>query len=141
VRFCAGCTITYPTTIAIIIYGLLTGIVYRYPWYLFFITGVFFGLFQFISLFGRGDRFRHVIKFMLGVGIGLVTIGVFRLQVHICLSIYIFYMLFMLAGLFGGRRIKKIENKCKKCSFKKDWQNCPGFKKLHDELKESSLKL
>ena len=139
IRLCSGCFIAYPTAIAVIVYGSVTGLSYQYPWYYYMISGIIVGLSQFISLFGRGERFRHLIKFFLGLGIGLTTIGVFRFPVHICLSILIFYLLVVLAGFFANKRVLKIENICEKCKYKKDWYHCPGLKKVHDDLRNNDL--
>lgn len=138
-RFCAGCFIAYPTAVAVIAYSLATGIFLMYVWYVFMVPGILLGMFQFLSLYGKAERFRHAIKFAMGVGIGLTTIGVFRLPVHICLSVYIFYMLVMLAGILASKRVIKMENICKRCPHSEDWENCPGLRKVHDELRKEGL--
>jgi len=123
----------------VIIYALVTGIYYSNPWYFFGVPGILLGFFQFLSLYGRGERFRHVIKFLLGLGIGLTTISVFRLPVHVCLSSFIMYALVMLAAILGSRRIMKMEDKCKECPHVRDWQRCPGMKKVYDDLGREGL--
>ncbi len=134
IRLCAGCFIAYPTALIVISYSLLTDLAFLYPWYYYILPGFFLGSFQLLSLFGKGERFRHLIKFTLGLGIGLTTIGVFRTGLHICLSLYIFYMLVMFSGMLVNLRARKIEKICEKCRYKKDWYHCPGFGKLHQDL-------
>ena len=135
-RICRGCFITYPTAIAIIFYSFFTGIYEIYPWYSFLTIGVFLGLFEFFSLWGMLMKFRDIIKFLLGLGVGLVIVGIFSMPVGLCQSFLIFFVLFILAGLFHRKRIVKVEKKCLECQYKKDWDNCPGFRDMVNRLRD-----
>jgi hypothetical protein len=139
-RFCWGCIVTYPTFIAVLIGLLLLGIHNDFTWWQFIIAGVIFGSFELISLWRKGTGLRHrTIKFFLGIGLALTTIGVFTIPIHLAFRIVIYFYLYMMAGLFGSLRIIAMEKKCRKCRWKGNWYRCPGFEELNSSLEKEGL--
>ncbi|MFO8051982.1 MAG: hypothetical protein R6V01_09860 [Thermoplasmatota archaeon] len=140
VRLCWGCIVTYPVAIITLVMVLSLGLHHRYPWYVFILLGFAFGSFEFISLWRKGTGLRHrIIKFFLGIGISLATVGVFMIPIHILFRMYIFFTLFTAAGMLMSFRIIAMENKCKRCAWKGNWYQCPGFEELNSNLEKEGL--
>ncbi|MBW1692433.1 MAG: hypothetical protein JRJ70_17175 [Deltaproteobacteria bacterium] len=139
-RFCWGCIVTYPTMVSSMILFLLLDFQNKFAWWEFVIAGIIFGSYEFISLWRKGSGLRHrIIKFLLGIGLALTTIGVFTIPIHLFFRILIFIQLYMMAGLLGSLRMVAMEKKCRKCKWKGNWYKCPGFEELNRELKKRNL--
>lgn len=139
-RFCWGCLVTYPTAITVLMVMVLTGWNELLPWFLWFPIGVLFGAAELLNLLKkRAGSVHRLINFCLGTGMALMTLAVFMMPIFICFRLYIFFMLYMLAGLLITYRVRNFEKRCAKCSWKKDWNDCPGFRDLHDKLKKEGL--
>lgn len=138
-RLCKGCYITYPTILLVMVFSCLSGIVHRYPWYSFAGTGMVIGSFEFISLFFDVGGYRMVIKFLLGLGVGLVIVGVYLMPIGIYYSTLIIMMLVVLANLIYMIRWKKFKKKCLACPHEMDWENCPGFREMNERMERYGM--
>ncbi len=139
-RFCWGCLVTYPTAITVLMVMVLTGWNELLPWFLWFLIGVLFGAAELLNLLQKRVGLAHrLINFCLGTGMAFMTLAVFMMDIFICFRLYLFFMLYMLAGLLITYRVRNFEKRCAKCSWKKDWNNCPGFRDLHNKLKKEGL--
>ncbi|MFW3146688.1 MAG: hypothetical protein ACMUIE_07755 [Thermoplasmatota archaeon] len=139
-KLCWGCIVTYPVAIAVVILILHFGTYKDYPWYLFILMGVAFGSFEFISLWRKGTGLRHrMIKIFLGIGIALVTVGIFMIPVHILLRLYFLFAGYTAAGAAMSLRLRGMEKKCKRCEWKGNWYQCPGFEELNSKLEKKGL--
>lgn len=104
------------------------------------VAGTIFGSFELISLWRKGRGFRHrIIKSFLGLGLALMTIGIFTIPIHLAFRILIFIYMFMIAGGLGSLRIRAMEKKCKRCPWKGNWYRCPGFEELNSVLEKDGL--
>jgi hypothetical protein len=141
-RFCWGCIVTYPVMVLCILFVLLLGLNREFPWWQFVIAGTVFGGFELISLWRKGRGLRHrTIKTFLGLGLGLMTIGVFSIPIHLPFRLLIYLQLYLIAGFFGSLRILAMEKKCQRCGWKGNWNRCPGFEEMNARLEEKGLLL
>ena len=139
-KICWGCIVTYPVMILTMFMIIFMDLTSEFSWWQFIIAGIVFGSFEFISLWRKGRGLRHrIIKFLLGIGLASVIIGVFVIPIHIGWKILIFIHLYLLAGFFGSFRIRAMEKKCKKCSWKGNWYRCPGFEEMNSRLEREGL--
>ncbi len=139
-RLCWGCIVTYPTMFLVIFLIMFFSLQDDFPWWQFTITGMIFGSFEFISLWRKGRGLRHrTIKLFLGIGLALIFVGIFSIPIHLAFRILILAQLYLIAGFFGSFRLLAMEKKCKKCSWKGNWNRCPGFEKLNSKLEKNGL--
>jgi len=133
VKFCVGCSVAYPIAIFIFILWLAGAFSpNNWPYYLLF--GVLSGSVELLSLKGFTTirNRKAVVKFFLGIGWGLTTIGVFSLPVDILLRIVIFFDLFMANAALTMKRSGNIDKICENCPwFKHRGIDCPGFAKYN----------
>ncbi|MGA1794177.1 MAG: hypothetical protein ACMUHM_09510 [Thermoplasmatota archaeon] len=134
VRLCRGCTIAYGLALAIIaIYLLIEPVRDMFGVFSPFLimgAGIFLGLFQIIRAVFRkmGVVGKSLIKIVLGIGISLILISIFELDLGFAVTYWTIIGLFLLYGVLGGAlRFHYMKRTCEECEFKADLKECKGM--------------
>lgn len=127
IALCSGCIAAGPTALAAFLAAIVLVLAGSSATGL-FVAGAVLGLPQLTTYLHRGTRaWRFAVKFLGGVGIGLVVGSAWFLPVAR-------WSLLLggtgIAGVFAalqGLRVRAILRTCDSCSYKRDWDRCPGF--------------
>jgi len=141
-KICIGCSTSFPIAILVVALYLIFGNITQFPWYLYIGFGAFYGLFQLASIF---DLNRHIVskvlvKVAMGFGMGLITLGVFLMPIHIAFRIIIFIVGVSVTRVVGGFRLQKIEKKCRACPQYDGYYYCDGFREITNKLEKHGFK-
>jgi len=137
-RFCIGCFIGYPTAVITI---LLFNI---FKIYTIFnsITLLLFGL-TFLSFFilsplnlTKRREIKIFQKFSIGLGSAFLFWWIWTLTSDFFFNLIIFIFTFgALIVILNGYHAYCFLKICRKCKYKTDWYNCPGFSRLYNQNK------
>ena len=141
-KLCVGCFVSYPLAILIVVSYLIFGNVLGIPFYAYIVFGAIFGMFQVLNLLNVSKHpvSKVIVKICLGIGLGLITIGVFTIPLHLIFRIVIFFFLVNIARAIGGFRLQRMEKICKKCPQYDNWYYCEGFKEVTLKLEKNGFK-
>jgi hypothetical protein len=139
VRLCRGCTIAY---------GIAGLLILMYLWIpdmrslisdvdptLIIGFGVFLGLFQVMRAIVRkmGAFMKSIVKLALGMGIALIIVGIFQLDLGFQGTFWTIFLLFILYGLFGlVLRLFYMKRTCEECESHSDWNSCDGMRVIKE---------
>ncbi|MBN1539626.1 MAG: hypothetical protein JW939_05730 [Candidatus Thermoplasmatota archaeon] len=133
-RLCRGCTISYSLVLILVVsyilLPLLRGLFEPFSPVLIIGVGVVLGLFQVLRGVYRKMSiiWRSLVKVALGSGIGLILIGIFRLELGYWATFWTIMGLFIVYGLVGGAlRLFYMKRTCDECEFGGNLENCPGL--------------
>lgn len=130
-QLCLGCTLAYPLALLVVLFWWLWGL----PgiWWQHLLAGLLCGSIQFLSLAGLTLRRPHklVVKSLLGLGMGLTTVGVLALPVFWTVRLMLLLNLSLLATMLGRYRIRGLRRVCEACVWEARWRSCPGLVPPH----------
>jgi len=137
-RVCFGCLTTHPPLLGTLVLLIMLDILLLPgdlpKWVLFFV-----GL-AMVSpklLTPRRRAVKAVVNVISGAGIGATTYGLYFIPFHWAVRLAILLVLVFLSTHLYYKRFEKHMEICRKrCKFRMDWDNCPGFKDLSRKLDE-----
>ena len=140
---CIGCFIGIPSSIIMLIIGNLFSIFNSLSSEILFKTSLILMSFYLLSLFGltRTKTLKIISKIPIGIGAAFFIAWIFSLKIGLFYK-YFFTFIFIQLFLFIINAIRglKMIIKCKKCEYKKDWDNCPGFLEVNNKMKLKGFK-
>lgn len=93
-----------------------------------FVAGGILGLPQLTTYLHRGGRpWRFAVKLLGGIGIGLVTGAAWFLPVPRWALVAGAVAVAIAFAALQAVRVRTILRTCDACSYKRDWDRCPGF--------------
>jgi hypothetical protein len=143
VKLCVGCFLSYPLAILFVVLYLVFGNVLGIPFYFYILFGAVFGLFQLLNLLNISNLrvSKIIVKLCLGIGLGMITIGIFTIPIHLIFRILIFIVGMSMARSIAGFRLYRIEKICKKCPQYDNWYYCDGFKVVTCKLEKNGFRI
>lgn len=127
IALCSGCLAAGPTALAAFVGAIalvLTGVSAT----ALFAAGGLLGLPQLTTYLHRGTRpWRFAVKLLGGTGIGVVAGAAWFLPVPRWVLLVGATVLVLVFAALQAVRVRKILRTCDACSYRRDWDRCPGF--------------
>ncbi len=137
-KFCIGCFVGYPTAIISIL-------LIHYLNLLDLFSSIFLLIISFILISSiilspvgltKIKSIKIIQKFLIGLGSAFLFWYIWTMPndffINLIYFILVFGMLLLLLNMYHGYGLMKT---CKKCEYSMDWNNCPGFEKISNCLK------
>ncbi|MFX1258009.1 MAG: hypothetical protein ACFFAN_09125 [Promethearchaeota archaeon] len=141
-RFCIGCFIGYTTAIigifAISFLNLVEIIDIRY---FFYISIVLMSTFILSPLnLTKFKSIKIIQKTLIGIGAAFMFWYIWTLPNSFTMNFLIFNIVFgLLLMIFNAYHGYGFFKTCKKCEYKFNWENCPGFEKVYKNFAKYNL--
>ncbi|MHA1272189.1 MAG: hypothetical protein ACTSVV_11600 [Promethearchaeota archaeon] len=142
IHLCIGCFIGYPAAIiSIIIIGTFNIYKLFQSEMLLFLGLILIATFSF-SFIGLTKIMiiKIIQKFAIGLGAAFLFWYIFLLPNPWIINFILFFGVFsILLGLLSLHHAHSFYSNCSSCKYEFDWSECPGFKKVRDNLKRSGF--
>ncbi|MFO8019931.1 MAG: hypothetical protein R6U96_15005 [Promethearchaeia archaeon] len=141
-RLCIGCFIGYPTLFSFILLIAFLDIKEYLPLLWFLGIAIAFSSTFFLS-FSDITEIKSVKiaqKILMAIGAAFLFWWIWYSPVPFLVRFLYFFMIFgVLSLILNAYHIYGIHKNCQKCSYKADWEYCPGFGPLYQYLEENDL--
>lgn len=132
-RFCIGCFIGYPTAITAIMILNFIKIPLLFDSIILLLFGLIFLSFFILSPLNLTKRkgIKIIQKFCIGIGSAFLFWWTWTLTSDSLVNLITFIAIFgTLIVILNGYHAYGFLKTCRRCIYKTDWQNCPGFKSI-----------
>ncbi|MHA1339417.1 MAG: hypothetical protein ACTSRZ_04735 [Promethearchaeota archaeon] len=140
---CIGCFVGIPSAIIMLIIGYIFPIFESFSTTNLIRISIILMSFYLLSIIGLTSYkpLKIVTKVIIGSGAAFFIAAIFSYEMPIFYKVF-FTLLFNQAVLFFINAIRglKMLHKCKKCEFKKNWNDCPGFREVNRKLELIGLR-
>jgi hypothetical protein len=133
-KFCIGCFIGYPTAIIGILLFNILKIYLLFDSITLFVSGIILLSFFLLSPLNLTKRkgIKIFQKFCIGLGSVFLFWWIWTISADIIFNLLSFILIFsVLIVILNGYHAYSFLKTCKKCKYKTDWHNCPGFYKIY----------
>lgn len=80
---------------------------------------------------------KIVTKICMGAGLGFILMGIFALEIHLVIKIFLFLNIYgTINSIFGLYRMNNLQKVCRTCEYKANWKQCDGFKEIYQRLRD-----
>lgn len=138
IKLCKGCFLGIPAFLITTLLLLLSLRLATSQIYLF--AGIFLILTNIANIMRLSEKFPYVkimTKICMGTGLGFILVGIFALEIHLTIKIFLFLNMYgTINSIFGLYRMNNLQKVCRTCKYKANWKQCDGFKEIYQRLRD-----